>query len=151
MTKFKLPNAKRIKTGTSQIVSFEIPRLYESEYRELVRKSKDSEHFDLEISIPSKKRSTGPYSQSHHFNGHVQQICKATGNEFDDVKLYLKRQAFKRGLRFLQKENGDVVYSLIDMTPLPISESNMTSEECAWCIEEAHALAAEYGIALIEE
>lgn len=151
MTTFKLPRAVRLQTGTSSIVSFEIPRLYEAEYRELVRKAPDHERFDLEISVPSKKRSTGRYSQGNHFNGHVQQICVATGNEFNDVKLYLKRQCFKRGLRFATKADGSILYSLADMQPLPISESEMTTEECAWCIEAAHELAAEYGIPLREE
>lgn len=147
--KLKLPNAKRIKTGTSQIVSFEIPRFYEAEYRELVKKSPNT--LDVELSTHSKRRTTGPFSQSHHFNGHVQQICNDTGNDFNDVKLYVKRRAFKRGLRFATKDNGEVLYSLIDLEPLPISETKMTTEQCAMCIEETHELAAELGIRLIEE
>lgn len=149
MKKLKLPNAKRIHTGNIAIVSFEIPRIYQAEYRELVKKSPD--HLDLELSIPGKPRSIGPYSQNHHFNGHVQQICSETGNEFDDVKLYIKRAAMKRGLRYKTKPNGDIVYSLIDLDPMPISESDMTVEECGWCIEEAHILAAELGIILHED
>lgn len=151
MKSFKLPGARRLKTGTSQIVSFEIPRIYEPAYRELVRRAPDPDRLDLVIAIPSKKRSTGRYSQSAHFNGHVQQIAQHTGNDFEDVKIYIKRQALKRGLRFKTKPNGDIVYSLIDLSPMPISETEMTTEECAMCIEECHALAADMGIALIEE
>ena len=151
MKTFKLPGAVRLKTGTPSIVSFEIPRIYQPAYMELVRRAPEPYKLDLTISIPSKKRSTGRYSQNAHFNGHVQQIAQFTGNDFDDVKLYVKRKALKRGLRFMTKENGDIVYSLVDMEPLPISESDMTVEECAWCIEEAHILAAEFGIALVEE
>ena len=151
MKTFKLPGARRIKTGSASIVSFEIPRIYEPAYRELIRKAPEPYKLDLIISIPSKKRSTGRYSQNAHFNGHVQQIAQFTGNDFEDVKLYVKRKALKRGLRFKTRENGDIIYSLVDMEPLPISESEMTTEECAWCIEEAHALAAEFGIALVEE
>ena len=149
MTKFKLLNAKRIKTGTSQIVSFEIPRIYEAEYRELVRKSPD--RLNLELSTPKKLRSTGAYSQNHHFNAHLMQICEDSGNDFADVKLFVKRKAFKRGLPFATKKNGDILYSLIDMEPLPISETQMTTEQCGWCIEECHELAADLGIRLIEE
>jgi len=149
MTKLKLPNAKRIQTGTLEITSFYIPRIYQSEYRELVLKS--PEHLDLEMATPSKPRSTGRYSQNHHLNGHVQQICAITGNDFDDVKLYLKRAAFKRGLRFMTKPNGETVYSLADLEPMPISERDMTSEEAAWCIDEAHILAMEMGITLRED
>jgi len=147
--KLKLPNLKRIKTGTSQIVSFEVPRFYEAAYRELVKKSPDT--LDVELSTHSKRRSTGPFSQSHHLNGHIQQICNDTGNDFDDVKLYVKRRAFKRGLPFATKPNGDILYSLADLEPLPISETQMTTEQCSWCIEETHELAAELGIRLIEE
>ena len=148
---FRIPRAVRLQTGTSRVVSFEIPRLYEAEYRDLVRKAPDPTRLDLEISIPSRPRTTGRYSQGNHFNGHVQQICTETGNDFSDVKLYLKRRAFKRGLRFATKPDGSILYSLTDLEPLPISESDMTTEECAACIEEAHELAAEYGIVLREE
>ncbi|MEN6296981.1 MAG: hypothetical protein ABFC92_03420 [Rectinema sp.] len=149
MDKFKLPNASRIPTGTLEIASFSIPRIYQPEYRELVTLSPN--RLDLELSIHKKPRSTGPYSQGNHLNGHIRQICKETGNEFEDVKLYIKRAAMKRGLRWKTKPNGDIVYSLIDLEPMPISEVDMTSEECSWCIEETHILAAEYGIILIEE
>jgi hypothetical protein len=149
MEKLKLPNAPRIETGTPEIASFKIPRIYQPEYRELVRVS--PERLDLELSVHRKPRSTGRYSQGNHLNGHITQICKWTGNEFDDVKLYVKRAAMKHGLRYKTKPNGDIVYSLVDMEPMPISEADMTSEECGWCIEEAHILAAELGIVLIEE
>lgn len=149
MTKFKLPNAKRIKTGTLEITSFYVPRIYQAEYRELVLKSPDQ--LDLELSLHKKMRSIGPYSQGNHFNGHVQQICAETGNEFNDVKLYIKKQAMKRGLRYKTRDSGEIIYSLIDLEPMPISEAEMTSEECSWCIEEAHILAAELGITLHEE
>ena len=149
MEKLKLPNAKRIDTGTLEITSFYIPRIYQPEYRELVRVS--PEHLDLELAIHKKPRSTGRYSQGNHLNGHIQQICKWTSNEFEDVKLYIKRAAMKRGLRWMTRPNGEPVYSLVDMNLLPISEKEMTSEECGWCIEEAHILAAEYGVPLVEE
>lgn len=149
MDRFKLPNAQRIQTGTLEITSFRIPRIYQPEYRELVLIS--PERLDLELSLHKKPRSTGRYSQNNHLNGHIRQICNVTGNEFDDVKLYIKRAAIKRGLRWMTKPNGDIVYSLNDLEPLPISEALMTSEECGWCIEEAHILAAEREITLIEE
>lgn len=148
MTKLKLPSANRIKTGTDRIVSFEVPEFYLFDYRELVVCS--PEKMDVELSKPSKPRTTGPGSQGNHFNGHIRQICGETGNEFEDVKLYIKRQAFRRGLRYKTNKKGEIVYSLNDGEPLPISEADMTIEECGWCIDEAHVLAFFLNIVLIE-
>ena len=33
----------------------------------------------FKIVPPRKLRSTGEYSQNHHLNGHIQQICVETG------------------------------------------------------------------------
>ena len=44
-----------------------------------------------------KRRSTGPLSQNHHFNGHCAQVARETGNDFEDVKLGIKARAIKRG------------------------------------------------------
>jgi len=98
-----------------------------------------------EVIRDERPRTTGPFSQSHHFNGHVQAIAAETGHEFDEVKVQVKARAVKRGF------------------PLPIevvidgeryaafkSESQCSTMECAALIEEAHALAAELNIVLRE-
>jgi len=115
----RLPSLQRIKTGTPTIISFEVPRAYAKELGELFTKS--PEKMTVELSIPRKLRSTGYKSANHHLNGHVQQIAQETGNDFADVKLYVKRKAFARGLPFATKPNGEIIYSLVDGEPIPIS------------------------------
>ena len=88
-----------------------------------------------------KLRTTGEKSQSHRLNGFIQQICEATGNDFDAVKDYLKRKAIGRGLRYETAPDGVLV---------PISETRMTTIEIGYVIAEAEQLAAEEGIWLYE-
>lgn len=145
----RLPSLQRIKTGTPTIISFEVPRAYAKELGELFRKS--PEKIDVELSVPKRKRTTGYRSQNAKLNGSIQQIANETGNDFADVKLYVKRKAFARGLPFATKANGDIVYSLADGEPMPISEADMDTVQCSWCIEEVCILAQEMGIILREE
>ena len=147
----KVLGIHRLKTGSPRIVSLEIPAVREAEYRALVVKGQPADRFDLVLSTPRRKRSTGPWSQSHHLNGHVSQIAQETGQDFDAVKLYVKRQAISRGLPLKQTQNGDIIYSIVDGEPVPISEADMDTVQCGWCIDAAHVLAAEFGIALREE
>ena len=96
-----------------------------------------------------KLRSTGDKSQSHHLNGHIQQICKETGNEFQDVKEYIKSKAVAMGYPMLMKDGKVVVNPYGE--PKGISEADSSIEECSLLIEQAHMLASEYGIELREE
>jgi uncharacterized protein (DUF342 family) len=73
-------------------------------------------------------------------------ICNETGNDFGDVKLYVKRAAMRRGYPPKTDERGNVVYSLLDKEPLPQSEADATQEQENMLIEEAHQLAAELGV-----
>ena len=146
----KVLGIQRIKTGSSRVVSFEIPAVREAEYRALVIKAQPADRFDLVLSTMRRKRSTGPWSQNHRLNGHCAQIANETGQDFDAVKLYVKRMAIARGLRLKTKPNGEPLFSITDGEPVPISEADMTSEECSWVIEEVNILAAELGIILRE-
>ena len=96
--------------------------------------------------VAKKKRSTGPWSQNHHFNGHCAQIAQSTGNDFDDVKIGIKVRAIKRGFPTprVRKAGGraNEVFK---------SEADCTTVECAMLIEEAHQVADELGIILREE
>jgi hypothetical protein len=147
----KVLGIQRIKTGSPRVVSLEIPAVREAEYRALVKKAQPLDRFDLVLSTMRKKRSTGPWSQNHHLNGHAMQIAQETGQSFDDVKLYAKRAAIPWGLPLKLKPNGDIVYSIVDGQPVPISETEMDTAQCGWVIEELHILAAEFGIVLREE
>ena len=147
----KVLGIQRIKTGSPRVVSLEIPDIREAEYRVLVKKAQPADRFDLVLSTPRRKRSTGPHSQNAHLNGHVVQIAQETGQDFEAVKLYVKRQAIARGLPLKTRPDGAIVYSIVDSQPVPISETDMDTTQCGWCIEELHILAAELGIALRED
>lgn len=117
-----------------------------------IRDKADSDHggyVKVVISTPQKSRTTGELSQNHHLNGHIQTICQETGNSFDDVKKYVKQQAIAMGYPMKYHE-GEVV---LDMwgSPIGISESDCSVEECSILIEATHILASELGIILVEE
>lgn len=149
--KLELFGVQRQRTGSPESMAFTVPASRRVEYRELVLKAQPLDRFDIMLSTPRKKRSTGPWSQNHHLNGHCVQIANSTGQDFEAVKLYVKRAAIARGLPLKLKPDGDVLLSIVDGEPVPISEADMDTIQCGWCIEEAHILAAELGIILREE
>jgi hypothetical protein len=146
----KLTRSQRLKTGTAETVSFTVPPSRQFEYRELVRKGQPDDRFDVTISTPTKRRTTGYKSQNHHLNSHVMQISQETGQDFESIKTFCKRAAIPRGLP-LKMKDGDILLSILDGQPVPISETEMDTVQCGWCIEEVHILAGEFGIVLREE
>lgn len=103
----------------------------------------------VKLDSPHRPRSTGPRSQNHRLNGFVSQFCNATGNDFEDIKLFVKRRAMRRGLP-PKNAGGKVIYSKVDGEPLPISEADMSVEQCGWVISEIEQLSAEEGVTLVE-
>lgn len=95
----------------------------------------------ITMQAPKKPRSTGPGSQSHHLNGHVQQIADRTGLAFDLVKYCIK---------MLAVEEMDYPHAVVDGHVWPQSEADCSSGECALLIEAAHVWAARHGIELEE-
>lgn len=95
------------------------------------------------ISPPKRKRSTGQGSQSHHFNGHVQQVAVFTGQPFEDVKKYMKSKAIDHGYPMLE-------YKDLWGNAQGISEADCSVEECSLLIDAVHQFADEYGIKLDE-
>ena len=94
-----------------------------------------------------KIRSTGPYSANRHLNGHVAQLVRETGNDWDDVKTGIKARAIKRGFP------PPHVIRVKGRGPIEVwkSEANCTVAECSMLIDEAHQIADELGITLKEE
>jgi len=113
-------------------------------------KSKCNGYVALRLDTPHRPRRTGYRSGSAHFHGHCQTISEDTGNDFEDVKMALKRRAIRRGYPAQRKKDGSIRYSLIDGQPLPQSESEASIEQENMLIEEAHQLAAELDIRLVE-
>lgn len=102
------------------------------------------------IETVRKPRTTGEGSQSHHFNGHVQQIAQETGMPFEAVKMEIKHRAIKRGYPILYKPDGRPQLDIWGRA-MGISEADCSTAECAYLIEEAHELATELGMILKEE
>jgi len=100
------------------------------------------------VETPRRHRTTGPGSQGNHLNGHIQQICEVTGNDFDDVKKYVKQMAIPMGYPIL-KRRGIPVYDLWG-SPVGISERDCDTVQCGLLIDCAHRLASELGIILKE-
>ena len=105
-------------------------------------------YLTVTLQTPQRPRTTGERSQNHFINGAIQQICKETGNDFNDVKMYVKRKAFRRGYPMKRGENGNIIYSLIDGQPIPESEAKISTVEAGYLIEEIIQLAAELEIVL---
>ena len=96
----------------------------------------------LNIQPPYPPRTTGEGSQNHHLNGHIMQICNATGNDYDTVKLAIKMIA----LQYLNYH-----FETIGVFIVPKRERDCNTQECGLLIEAAHMCAAEEGVILKEE
>jgi len=137
--------------------SLKLPEDYQKAMHELMRHcfEKKGGYCSFSIMAPKRTRSTGDGSQSHHFNGHVQQIATCTGQPFEDVKKYLKAKAIGRGYPILMGTDkaGNETDPILDLwgNGQGISEADCTVEECCYLIEESHQLADEMGLKLIEE
>lgn len=139
-----------IKADTDGI---KIPDAYQMAFKNLLAFCHKNRGGYLRITLapPFKRRSTGKNSQNHAINGFIQQICMMTGNDFDDAKIFLKRSAFKRGYPFKYDLNGDIVYSLNDGEPVPASETEISTIEAGYLIDEIKQFADENEITLIEK
>jgi len=125
----------RVQAG---FITFRIPDGYQLPIDALAEKN---ERLTVSISKPRKPRTTGPGSQSHHLNGHIQQIASHTGQSFDDVKMAIKFEARADG------------YSGHEVAGhwIPKSEKETSTAECAILIEVAHRIAAFLEIKLRED
>lgn len=103
--------------------------------------NKHGGYVKLEISPPYKARSTGKYSQNHHLNGHIMQICQETKNSYEAIKYCIK---------MLAVEEMSYPYELVDGHIYPKGERYCNTQECAKLIEAAHVWAAHHGIVLEE-
>ena len=113
---------------------------YPAGYKQGLEKLAQKDSLVFKIAPPRKLRTTGERSQNHHLNGHIQQICIETGNDFAAVKAVIKQMAVSMGYPF-RTFRGMVI---------PYSEAESSVQECAILIEAVHMLAAELGINLKE-
>jgi len=128
-----------------------VPRPFKSIVLAIFEKADRLHNGYITITIENKKkpRTTGPNSQNHHLNGHIQQICKETGDDFEYVKHEVKYKAIKMGYPIL--EIGGVVQLDVQGRPKGISEADASTEECGLLIDAAHEVAAFVGIVNLKE
>lgn len=107
-------------------------------------------YLSIDITLPKRPRTTGERSQNRAINGYIQQICEYSGNEFNDVKMYCKNRAMKRGYPWMMTSEGEVIYSLQTGDPMPESETKISVEQASMLIEEIVQLASELNFRLKE-
>lgn len=120
-----------------------VPKDYRAEFNKLIEFCEKNRggFLRVKLSPPFKKRSTGCKSQNHHINGHIQQIANETGEEFDRLKILAKQKAVKYGYPIRTDIFGNAV---------PVSETEISSEEASFLIEAVHEMAAFLDIKLRE-
>jgi len=142
MKKLCIP-AVKITTTISGKAGISVPAAYREYYQDMLAYclEKRGGYISVTFYPPRKPRSTGEKSQNHHLNGHITQIAQFIGDDFDTVKMHIKRTAIKRGYPTRDTKLGDVV---------PISEADSTTEECAMLIDTAHEVADFLSLKLYE-
>lgn len=93
------------------------------------------------IKKPGRPRTTGERSQNHAINGYCGQIAKETGQDFDTVKMAMKKMAIGRGYPFrTEKLTGETI---------PFSETEINTVQAGYLIDTIYQFANEYQIRLI--
>jgi hypothetical protein len=111
--------------------------------RVICRRAHEKDKGVVKITVQNvqKPRSVGPGSQSAHFNGHVRQIAHFTGDDFEHLKYQIKFEAITKGWPYHYNSKGEQV---------PESESEVSTQEISFGIEQCHESAAFLGIRLVE-
>ena len=104
-------------------------------------RDKHNDYVLVTLQPPKKPRTTGEGSQNHHLNGHIMQICNATGQDYETIKYCVKMIAV---------EQMGYPYKTIAGHIVPQRESESSTDECALLIEAVHILAAQLSIILQE-
>ena len=126
----------RVKLG---YLTIKLPEGYQGSIDLLGEKCKTGQ-MTFSLSKPRNPRTTGEGSQSHHLNGHIQQIANGIGDSFEDIKLAIKFEARSAG--YPGRE--------IAGHWMPQHETDCDTVECGILIETAHRVAAFLNIKLIE-
>ena len=121
-----------------------IPDEYRGTFKQLIKycNEKWGGYMRLVLSPPFKHRTTGEKSQNHAINGFVQQIANETGEDFDVIKMHAKRMAIKRGYPVKVNIFGETV---------PLSETEIDTEQAGFLIEALHEIASFLSITLRED
>jgi len=117
--------------------------------RDLLSKQK-APFLQVTFQPPFRPRSTGKGSQSARFHGFVAQICVATQDSFDRLKMELKQKAISRGYPFevIHYQTPEGVYVELSIAQ---SEARASVEQESILIDVVEMDAAEKGVTLREE
>jgi hypothetical protein len=118
------------------------------DYQEKTRNN-PTPFYCVTLDVPHKPRTTGEKSQNHAINGFCQQIAKAMGWEFEDVKTYAKQRAIKYGYP-IQYDEDDKARTDPWGNVYGVSETELSTTEAGYLIDALHEIAAENGIVLRE-
>lgn len=126
-----------------------VPRMFSEQLSDIYKQAdrSDGGYVNICISTVRKPRSTGWKSQNHAINGFVQQIANETGEDFGVIKMHCKRKALTRGYPLMERD-GAIIYSQITGEAIPESESNISTIEAGYLIDEIQQLSSELGIVL---
>lgn len=101
-----------------------------------------SGYVKITISKPGRSRTTGQGSQSHAINGFIAQLSNATGQDFETVKMAMKKMSINRGYPFRTEIlTGEVI---------PYSETEIDTIQAGYLIDTIKQFASEYQIILKE-
>jgi phosphatidate phosphatase APP1 len=139
---------KRKQTGDRNILAFDISKHKEIVWSFVKQVSKKhNDYYLVRIMTPQKSRTD---NQRKCLNGWIQFFCTETGNDFYQVKMYVKKKAISRGYPMKTDDEGNWIKDLYG-DYLPQSEAEATVEQSNLLIEEMQQLAAEYSIKLPEK
>lgn len=148
-----LQATERIDIGDDTILAFRVHHSYREQVASLieyVEGRKKVTQYRLEVGPVRRRRTSGPRSQNSRIYGHLSVIAEETGNDLDDLKVYIGTRAMRRGYPPRRDEDGNILYSLLTGDPLPEHTSKVTVEQATLLIEEINQTAAELGIQLPE-
>lgn len=139
---------KREPTGSKNKIAFSIARKENIVWSFITAMEKKTNGYYLvKIAKPQRPRSDG---QRKCFNGWIQFFCNETGNDFHQVKMYLKKKAISRGYPIMKDNTGRIQYDIYGDI-MPQSEALATVDQEKLLIEEMCQLADEYNIRLPEK
>ncbi len=138
--KLRIPAIKLNDSNLSKLMEI-FPERYISRLYKVISFCNKNRGGFLSITIdePFKSRTTGDKSQNHCINGWISFLCQETGEDFSVLKTEVKMRAIKRGYKFRTDIFGNVQ---------PMSETEISTKEAGYLIEEIEQIASELGILL---